>query len=162
MFQAFRKLFSSVNFVPSLSLSLFSLLLSLSHTRKVTGNTCTPILSCLAILVILGFCWTVQPMRQVAPALCSAERGWRKAVQMASSTMFSHWFHHRSQPDRSPYLCGVLPVQWKSHVNKERKCTSWWFELGSLRQTWGPETDNQNSSTNSFNTFPFRTHTFCC
>lgn len=33
--------------------------------------------------------------------------------------------------------CASSSVKVVVHVNKERKCNSWWFELESLRQTWG-------------------------
>lgn len=77
-------------------------------------NTHKHTLSCLTIVVVLNFCGIVQQTRQVAPVLCSVERGQRGAGQMAPSTMFSHWFHCRNRSDWSLYLSQVLSVQWKS------------------------------------------------
>lgn len=115
-------------------------------------------LSCLTILVVLNFCRIVWQTGQVAPALCSAERGQRGAGQMAPSTMFSHWLHCHSWSDWSPYLSCVLSQFSESHGSHEREgkerelvMVPAWITQANKK----PNTDNQIQRTHEWLNRPF-------
>lgn len=126
-----------------------------SLRRKSSLSEHTHTLSCLAILVVFNFCWILQQTRQVAPALCSAERGQRGAGQMALSTMFSHRFHCHSRPDRSPLSQqrALSSVKVMAHMNEERELLMVPAQITQANKE--PETDNHNQRTHEWPSRPF-------
>lgn len=91
------------------------------------------------ILVAFNLCRIVQQIRQVASALCSAERWKRGASQMAAA-MFSRWFHCHIWFYQSSYLF-VLSI-WFTWTRGEGELL-----IGTSQFTQAskrPETDNWN------------------